>query len=317
MNQEKISIILPIHNRETAVTKCLDSVLAQTYENFELFIVAAKSENNTLKLCREYAKKDDRIRILEGSCQTIGEGRNMGLQAATGRWLMFVEGTDYLATDYLRNMYRQREQTDAELLIGNFYYVRREFQRAYDEAVNHKIHREVYLTELRKDPSQDYFGVLWNKMYDLELIRSNSMSFPDKVEWGEDFIFNMQYLTHVENIQILDWAGYYYVQQDAEEMSGKEWTLIDCLNHRNYMYAAYKTLFWRLQLYDKYKREIEMYMLRQAALEFAGILFPFSFKGWCLIRKKCLQDNQLNTMKNRLWVMIEGVKFRFFPNLCL
>ncbi|MDE6312951.1 MAG: glycosyltransferase family 2 protein [Lachnospiraceae bacterium] len=314
MNQDKISIILPIYQDETAITRCMQSILSQTYETFELFLVEVEGGENASKLCREYAKKDNRVCLLASSYQSIGAARNAGLQAAKGRWVMFLDGTDYLAADYLMNMYSQRVQTDAELIISNFYYVKREFQCAYDNKVNHKITRDTYLSRLMKDPCHCYFEVLWNKMYDLKLIEEHSIKFPDKVAWGEDFIFNMQYLAYVKNIYILDQAGCYYVSQDRTAGLKKEWALIDSLNQRNYMYAAYKTLFWRLQLFDTHKKKIEMYMLRYAALEFAGILFPFSFKSWCLIRKKCLQDNQLNTIRNRLWVMTQGVKLRCFPN---
>lgn len=311
MNQDTISIILPIYHRENTIKRCIDSILSQTYENFELVIVKVKSEDNTPKICKKYAKKDDRIRLLDGSNQTRGGAANVGMQAAKGRWVMFLDGADYLEKDFLMNLEQQRNETQAEMIVNNFYDIYRECEPAYEITVNREITREAYLTELMKDPSHDYFGGLWNKLYDLELIRANSIRFSDKVEWGEDFIFNMQYLAFAEHIYISDQSGCYYMQRDVVADSGKEWNLIDGLNHRNYMYAAYKTLFWRLKLYDTYKKTIEQYMIRQASLEFARIVFPFSFKGWCLIRKKCLQDNQLNTMKNRWKVIIEGVKLRF------
>lgn len=311
MNQDKFSIILPVYNRENTVKSCIDSILSQSYTELELLIVKVKSDDHTWKICKKYAGKDQRVKLLESGETTPGSAMNQALELLEGRWLLFIDGADEMAPDYLRKLYHQEKQMSSSLLVSNFCYKDKEGKPAYSKEAEGGLSRETYMKYLMKDPAHIYFSALWNKVYDIELIQKHSMTFPQKVQLGEDFIFNMQYLAFVETVYIKDFISCYYTTRDiAADITG-EWHLIDWLNHRNYMYAAYKTLFWRVQCYTTYKKEVENYMLQQAAIEFAHIILPFSFKGWCLIRKKCLQDNQLNTIRNRVWVIIKGVKLRF------
>lgn len=311
MNQDKFSIILPVYNRENTIKGCIDSILSQSYTELELLIVKVTTEDHTWKICKKYAGKDNRVKLIDNRETTPGSAMNQALKIAEGRWLLFIDGADEMASDYLRKLYEKQQKKYAPLLVSNFCYKDREGEMAYSEKAEGEISRETYMQQLMKDPTHVYFGALWNKLYDAELIQKHAMTFPEKVQWGEDFIFNMQYLAFAETVYIKDLVSCYYTTRDMTADITGEWHLIDWLNHRNYMYAAYKTLFWRVQCYTTYKREVEHYMLQQAAIEFAHIILPFSFKGWCLIRKKCLQDNQLNTVRNRLWVMIKGVKLRF------
>lgn len=311
--QEKVSILIPAYNAEKTIAKCLESVISQTFSQLEILLVEDGSEDNTLSIGEEYAQKDDRIKLIHGEHKGIGAARNKGLEQATGRWLMFVDADDYLAADYVMQMYQRKSQCNAELLISNYYNVDEDCRKAYDVKVDKQITREQYIEQLIQAPSHYYFGVVWNKLYDLKIIKERELRFTEKVSLGEDFIFNMDYLYLCKNIFILDVAGYYYVQKDTTSESRKDMALIDRLTQRNSMFASYKIFFWRLGIYEKYRKDVEYYMLSHAALELAYILFPFSFRGWCIIRKKCLQENQLDSFKNRMWITIAAVKLRMFP----
>lgn len=311
--EEKVSILIPAYNAEKTIKKCLDSVISQTFSNIEILLVEDCSEDNTLTICQQYAQKDDRVKLIQGEHKGISAARNQGLEQATGRWLMCVDADDYLAADYVMQMYHRKKQCDAELVISNYYNVDEEERKAYDLKVNKQITREQYIEQLIQDPSHYYFGVVWNKLYDLNMIKEHKLCFPEKVSLGEDFIFNMDYLYLCKNIGILDFAGYYYVQKNITSESRKDIALIDRLTQRNSMFASYKIFFWRLGVYEKYRKDVEYYMLRHAALELACILFPFSFKGWCIIRKKCLEENQLDSFKNTIWITVAAVKLRMFP----
>lgn len=311
--EETVSILIPVYNAEKTIAQCLDSVISQTFSEIEILLVEDSSEDDTLQICQEYAQRDNRVKLIQGEHKGISAARNKGLEQATGRWLMCVDADDYLAADYVMQMYHRKKQCEAELVVSNYYNVDEDERKAYDVEINRQITREQYIQQLIQAPSHYYFGVVWNKLYDMELIKEHKLCFSEKVSLGEDFIFNMDYLYLCKNIFIQDFAGYYYVQKDISSESRKDIALVERLTQRNSMFASYKIFFWRLGVYEKYRKDVEYYMLRHAALELAYILFPFSFKGWCIIRKKCLQENQLDSFKNRMWVMMLAVKLRMFP----
>ena len=96
MSQEKISIIIPIHNSESYINRCIDSLVKQTYENIEIIIIENGSTDNSYELCSEWAKKDKRIKLLHLPSGNVSLARNTGLKNVTGHYYMFVDVDDYV-----------------------------------------------------------------------------------------------------------------------------------------------------------------------------------------------------------------------------
>ena len=97
----KVSIIIPVYNSEKYISKCLDSVLNQTYKNIEILVINDGSKDNSIDILREYEKKDDRIVVIDKENEGVAKTRNQGIKKATGDYIMFIDNDDFIDEDYV------------------------------------------------------------------------------------------------------------------------------------------------------------------------------------------------------------------------
>ena len=116
----KISIIIPVYNVEKYILKTIESVINQTYYNTEIILVDDGSTDNSSKICDEFSKRDNRICVIHQENQGLSAARNIGTNLATGDFVFYLDGDDYLENDALENLIALSDNCD--LVIGNYYY---------------------------------------------------------------------------------------------------------------------------------------------------------------------------------------------------
>ena len=116
-----VSIIVPVYKVEDYIRECLDSILAQTYPYFELILVDDGSPDNCGRICDDYAKGDNRIKVVHKVNGGISSARNAGLEVAKGEWIMHVDGDDWIEPDMLEKMYAVAEKSQADIVYCDFY----------------------------------------------------------------------------------------------------------------------------------------------------------------------------------------------------
>lgn len=115
--ENKVSILVPVYNVELSLDKCIQSILKQTYKNFELVIVDDGSTDNSLSMCYEYAKKDKRIKIIKKESHTcLSDVRNIGIENATGEYIMFVDSDDYVCETFVKDMVEAIENKNVDVV---------------------------------------------------------------------------------------------------------------------------------------------------------------------------------------------------------
>ena len=117
---QKVSIIVPVYNGAKKLPRCLDSILGQTYENIEVILINDGSQDDSEKICREFAKKDSRIRVISKENEGVSATRNRGIEEAAGTYIQFTDCDDYLEKDYIENMVHAMELQDADLVIAGY-----------------------------------------------------------------------------------------------------------------------------------------------------------------------------------------------------
>lgn len=117
MSESKISVIMLTYNREKLVSRAIESILLQTYKNFEFIVVDNGSSDNSGKIADEYAEKDNRIRVIHRERGNIGSGRNTGLDAAGGDYITFIDDDDWVESDFLEFLYQLAEENSADVAI--------------------------------------------------------------------------------------------------------------------------------------------------------------------------------------------------------
>ena len=213
MNKPLVSIIVPVYNAQKCIAQCIESVLNQTYPNFELILMDDGSKDDSGLICDEYASKDSRIVVVHKENSGVSDTRNQALALAKGEYLQFVDADDWLTNDATETLVNAMIDHDCELVISDFY-------RVVDNKVSSKgsidyeglISLKQFALHLMERPADFYYGVLWNKLFKKSIIDEYQLNMDPKISWCEDFIFNLRYLVHVDNIYVSQVPIYYYVK---------------------------------------------------------------------------------------------------------
>lgn len=214
----KFSLIVPVYRIEEYLPKCIDSVLAQTCQDFELLLIDDGSPDGCGAICDDYAARHpDRIRAVHQANGGAGAARNHGIRLSRGEYLLFVDGDDSLSPDFLAALAEVIEKTPADLVLFGALVERdgRQVGRL-DEAVP----AERLLT-VRDEPAL-YFGVMapWNRAYRRTLFTENDIEFATKV-WYEDIRVVTKLLAVAQTAYRLPGAYYHYLQREGSAMNNK------------------------------------------------------------------------------------------------
>lgn len=212
------SIIVPIYNVEKYLNKCIDSILSQTYTNFELILVDDGSPDNCPAICDEYAKKDSRIIVIHKENGGVSSARNAGIRQSIGDYILFIDGDDYFDRNLLKTCYLNLVQ-DPSLDIINFCLAYVNQEGNIDNAINLSVGEwslksDCEKFEYYKSVITPYGG--WSmgiRCYKSSLIKENSIFFPEGFKYAEDFVFVSKSILKSQKIKHIDFIGYYYVQR--------------------------------------------------------------------------------------------------------
>lgn len=240
--KELVSIIVAVYNAEKDLERCIASICSQTYVNIQIILVDDGSTDHSPEICDEWAKKDSRILTKHLSNKGVSGARNEGIRCAGGSYITFVDSDDWVEDNFVETLIRTHKK-DSFTCCGYIVEritakkdVRRRLIRCSDEDKNVIPRQNVvslYTSEL--------FSTVWNKLYESECIRKNAIQFPSGYSLGEDFIFNIQYLSVLQgDIMVSNSLCYHYVVKDEASLSRK---------YYKDFYDIQKTIFEKLLSY--------------------------------------------------------------------
>lgn len=178
----KISVIVIIYQVERFLEECLLSIVNQTYQNLEIILVACKGDDGCEKICEEYAQRDSRIILIKDEPRGTAIARNVGLDRATGEYIAFVDGDDYIASDMIETMYNALVNTSADISVVGKYYTYENILEGTEEKDNKEMvldRRSSYEMILLEN---GFFLHIWDKLYKRELFDGLRFSPGKKVE---------------------------------------------------------------------------------------------------------------------------------------
>lgn len=220
-----VSVIVPVYNVEKYLRRCVDSILAQTYRNFELILVDDGSSDNCPAICDEYARKDSRIVVIHKANGGLSSARNAGIEYSTGEWLMFVDSDDYIASQMAERLLQTAVEHDAQIAfctLRAFY----EDKDGYHEYVLWGSPHEDALSgeEILRISAKERCGLLsghhvvaWNKIYRRDVF--DAIRYPDK-QLHEDEAIAHRIIGSCKMIVGIDEPLYYYRQRPDSIMGG-------------------------------------------------------------------------------------------------
>ena len=214
----KLSIIVPFYKAEKYAKKCIDSILNQSFKNFELIAINDASPDNTLSILKEYQTIDNRILIINHPKNLgVAEARNSGLRVASGNYITFVDQDDWIYEDMYETLINNALTNDADIVECNYeengFSVLKDMP---DKFLSNKLNINDYIILLYRNRLS---LALWNKIYKSKYIKNNNMSFVNhkKVE-AEDLLFNLSFFGENKVINIIN-KKYYHHTRHAESLS--------------------------------------------------------------------------------------------------
>lgn len=213
----KISVIVPVYNTEKYLHRCIDSILAQTFTDFELLLIDDGSKDNSGAICDEYAAKDQRVRVFHKKNGGVSSARNLGLNNAKGKWITFVDADDYVKSEYLSNLL-DHTHIGADLIFSyaEFHYANGEIQKEYypkQIITNENFHLAFTEHELNWHTSP------WSKLFKSELC--SKLRFTEGMPIGEDLVFLYTYILKCNKIFFSSDTDYCYTVDAQASLTKK------------------------------------------------------------------------------------------------
>ena len=215
-----VSIIVPVYNAELYLIRCLDSLLAQTFEDFEILLIDDGSQDGSALLCDKYAEKDTRIKVYHNQNKGVSSTRQFGLEHAIGEYIIHVDPDDWVEPDMLAELYRKAKSEDADIVICDFFCDYKHKQN-YIRQMPSELSSEIVLKEL----FIHLHGSTWNKLIRRSCCIRYKITFPKDFSFCEDLFFNASLLLHDLRIAYLARAFYHYVQYANPNSIGKKYNI--------------------------------------------------------------------------------------------
>lgn len=226
----KISVIVPVYNSEKYISQCVDSIMNQTFRDFELILIDDGSTDGSGEICRKYAFCDRRVRYIFKENGGVSSARNFGMRNAEGEFIAFVDSDDTVKADMLKTL----AQNGCDFSMCGY--------ELFDDTTN-TVSTELFCDRLCgtvHDLAQNIKNYISPpfllgpcfKLFKRSIITDNGVCFPPELSYGEDAIFVLKYLAYCKTVSVSPFIGYSYRKHGSESLSGRFLTNKIDINYR-------------------------------------------------------------------------------------
>lgn len=240
----QISIIVPVYMAENYLENGIDSIISQSFNDWELILVDDGSPDNSGIICDQYAEKDSRIRVIHKRNEGVSSARNAGISSARGEWIYFVDSDDFIEPNTLEILSKSLCNCMDLVIHGicdDYIDKGKTIQYEYD------IDKNWLIAEILE--YADKKGLLRGpvcKLFNTHIIKNNNITFNINISYGEDTIFTFEYLQYCNSVKIIPLSLYHYCHRN-NSLSGKEYDFNFWLNTA----STLKDI--RLEIYNKFE----------------------------------------------------------------
>lgn len=289
-----ISIIIPVYNVEDKISKCIDSILNQTFQDFELILVNDGSSDNSSEVCWKYSYKDSRIIVVDKVNEGAGFARNAGLDVASQKYVIFIDSDDWIEPLMLERLFNLISvSNDIQLASCNYYCEIKGLDSSV--VIDMDIPQDPWITDdisrcIAYMDKAKSFNYLWNKIYLKNIIDENKIRFEKFFTTGEDLDFNLKYFRHVKKCVITNEPYYHYIKDGVNSLcsrykdnlfnivselssrrwntykefgmdKNKEYTEIYIVTHIDYIKSCIPNMFRKNAPFGRKERYEQMYII--------------------------------------------------------
>ena len=218
LNNEIVSVIVPVYNVDKYISECINSIVDQTYKKLDIILIDDGSTDNSGLICDEYKDFDDRIRVIHKKNGGAASAKNVGLDLVKGKYVCFVDSDDYLSKDYVEKLLKNMIENNSDIsecLFFNLYKDKKSNESFYSQ--NRVFSSEQYLEQYIKDWKSSLF---WNKLFKTEVI--NSIRFKKEKRCIDDEFFTYKVILNSKRISKLDESLYFYRQRKSSAINNSK-----------------------------------------------------------------------------------------------
>lgn len=209
----KFSVIIPVFNSERSLKRCIESVLIQTFTDFELLLIDDGSTDKSSIICDEYAKQDSRVRTFHKQNEGVSIARNLGIRKSIGEYIIFIDSDDEVIKDYLEVLYKSIQQNDIVFFFSKWIYKDNSQLEIlldnFSSSEKNAIEKELALL-MNNKTGYDLLGFTWNKIFKSNIIKEHNIRFVKDLSISEDEVFTLDYCRYVKSLKVINQSLYIY-----------------------------------------------------------------------------------------------------------
>ena len=244
----KVSIIIPVYNSEKYIKRCIDSVLKQTFKDYEVILIDDGSTDNSKEILDEYKEVyPEKITVIHQENMGVSKTRNKAIKMAKGKYIMFIDNDDYIDKDYIEVFVKKIEKDNYDVVLGGY-------RRPNKDG---KIIKELKLPQ--EEWGKFMIFAPWSKIYKKDYLTKNDIEFLP-VNIGEDVYFNLQAMMISNKIKIIDYIGYnwYFNEESVSNTTQKNIKNLQVYELLNSCYNVLK----EKKILENHYEILEMYFIR-------------------------------------------------------
>jgi glycosyltransferase involved in cell wall biosynthesis len=298
--KRKVSIIIPVYNCENYISRCLDSILKQTYKNIEVIVVNDGSTDNTQKILDEYAKKHKEIKVYKQKNSGVSVARNNGIKKSTGYYMQFTDSDDYLEENMIESMVMSAEEQDSDIVICEYNHVYESTKKI--EYISLKDYENTTFADLISDENTQYGGFPWNKLIKKECIEKY---YNEEIGYYENLLFFLDNSSNFKKYSVVHKPLYNYFINSNSALHSKKYnikritSLVALEKVISIVDEKYKD-FYKYHYISQYKWNVKEIAKNNIKYDYSK--FTTIYKEY---RKKLLKKNNLNLkMKIKFYIKL-------------
>ena len=236
-----LSIIIPVYNVEGYIDRCINSILNQSFSDWEAIFIDDGSTDKSGEICDKYSFIDDRIRVVHKKNGGVSSARNKGLDLAKGKYIGFVDPDDYINANMFKNLISGMENNKCQIGICNFYIMKNDViqskgNKSVEETLKYSSFNKIEIIKKIFDSPRTIYNSVWNKIFIREII--GELRFDEKLHVSEDNLFLYNYLLNIEKEIYIYEPLYNFVLREGSATRGKASSLIPCLDVRKRIWLS-------------------------------------------------------------------------------
>ena len=259
----KVSVVIPVYNVEKYLRKCVESVIAQTYKDFNVILVDDGSTDNSGKICDELAYTDNRIRVIHQENKGLGGARNTGIMECNTEYIFFLDSDDYINPKLIEKCVNAAEKNDCDMVLFDGISV-------YPDGKPGVIYGSPVITNkvlTKKETSIiSKYPCAWDKFYRTSLFKKNDIYFPDRV-WYEDLRTTPKLFLFAEKVMKIESEPLYYYLQRSD-------SIMHTINYARVVRDRTEAVDDLISYYKKHGKDKEYYDMLSFIAVYHAFLLP-------------------------------------------